>query len=235
MLADRVGIIDHGHIVAEGTPAQLKAEIGSPTRRGRARRPGRRASALAELLARFGEPRARRPRQRRRAAARRRGGARRGRARARRRPTCTSRSLQLHQPSLDDVFLAKTGRKLEGAGDERGAASGRPPRRERRGAERSPRRGLLEQVGAVARRSVMRTLRQRAQLVFPLIFPLILLAINGSALKRRDATSPASRPVSYRAFAARDAVHAGRAVRRRDRRHRPRARHRDRASSTGWR
>jgi ABC-2 type transport system ATP-binding protein len=29
--------------------------------------------------------------------------------------------LQLHQPSLDDVFLAKTGRSLEGAGDEEGA------------------------------------------------------------------------------------------------------------------
>src|SRR3954447_11609808 len=28
VLADRVGIIDHGHIVAEGTPAQLKAQIG---------------------------------------------------------------------------------------------------------------------------------------------------------------------------------------------------------------
>src|SRR4051794_25995286 len=28
VLADRVGIIDHGSIVAEGTPAQLKAEIG---------------------------------------------------------------------------------------------------------------------------------------------------------------------------------------------------------------
>ena len=26
--------------------------------------------------------------------------------------------LQLHQPSLDDVFLAKTGRSLEGAGEE---------------------------------------------------------------------------------------------------------------------
>jgi ABC-2 type transport system ATP-binding protein len=26
-------------------------------------------------------------------------------------------ALQLHQPSLDDVFLAKTGRKLEGAGE----------------------------------------------------------------------------------------------------------------------
>ena len=30
-LADRVGIIDHGKIVAEGTPAELKAEIGRPS------------------------------------------------------------------------------------------------------------------------------------------------------------------------------------------------------------
>src|SRR3954469_13788297 len=30
VLADRVGIIDHGRIVAEGTPAALKAEIGRP-------------------------------------------------------------------------------------------------------------------------------------------------------------------------------------------------------------
>src|SRR2546429_5922850 len=30
-LADRVGIIDHGKIVAEGTPETLKAEIGRPT------------------------------------------------------------------------------------------------------------------------------------------------------------------------------------------------------------
>src|SRR4051795_11196413 len=30
-LAARVGIIDHGHIVAEGTPTELKAEIGRPT------------------------------------------------------------------------------------------------------------------------------------------------------------------------------------------------------------
>ena len=27
-------------------------------------------------------------------------------------------NIQIHQPSLDDVFLAKTGRSLEGAGDE---------------------------------------------------------------------------------------------------------------------
>jgi ABC-2 type transport system permease protein len=39
----------------------------------------------------------------------------------------------------------------------------------------------------VARRAVVRTSRQRALLIFPMIFPLILFAINGSAL------SPATR------------------------------------------
>ena len=36
--------------------------------------------------------------------------------------------LQLHAPTLDDVFLAKTGRSLEGAGEARGepAEPGRP-------------------------------------------------------------------------------------------------------------
>ena len=31
VLADRIGIIDHGHIVAEGTPAKPKADIGGPS------------------------------------------------------------------------------------------------------------------------------------------------------------------------------------------------------------
>jgi ABC-2 type transport system permease protein len=41
---------------------------------------------------------------------------------------------------------------------------------------------LLGQVVAVGRRSARRTLRQRGLLIFPVIFPLILFAINGSAL-----------------------------------------------------
>jgi ABC-2 type transport system permease protein len=41
---------------------------------------------------------------------------------------------------------------------------------------------LVEQTLAVGRRAVMRTVRQRALLIFPMIFPLILFAINGSAL-----------------------------------------------------
>jgi ABC-2 type transport system ATP-binding protein len=35
-------------------------------------------------------------------------------------------NLQIHQPTLDDVFLAKTGRSLEGADDEEQEAQ--PPR-----------------------------------------------------------------------------------------------------------
>jgi ABC-2 type transport system ATP-binding protein len=115
-LADRVGIIDHGRIVAEGTTARLKAEIGSPSVEVT---PAEVASSerLAGLLATFGEIH------------------RNGRGsvsvqlpggeaqladvvRELDQAALRVQSLQLHQPSLDDVFLAKTGRKLEGAADE---------------------------------------------------------------------------------------------------------------------
>lgn len=46
----------------------------------------------------------------------------------------------------------------------------------------SPAAGVLEQTLAVARRAALRTLRQRALLIFPMVFPLILFVINGSAL-----------------------------------------------------
>ena len=51
VLADRVGIIDHGKIVAEGTPEELKATIGRADRR---RDPEGRCSARR----RHGDPRA---------------------------------------------------------------------------------------------------------------------------------------------------------------------------------
>jgi ABC-2 type transport system ATP-binding protein len=118
-LADRVGIIDRGKIVAEGTPAQLKAEIGSPSVEVRPV-DAEATDNLAELLAVFGALR------------------RNGRGsvtvqlpggeaqlaevvRVLDQADLHVESLQLHQPSLDDVFLAKTGRKLEGAGEEPGA------------------------------------------------------------------------------------------------------------------
>ena len=59
---------------------------------------------------------------------------------------------------------------------------------------------LTTQVGQLARRSVLRTLRQPAQIVPALIFPLFLLAVNSSGLQR--ATSIPNFPTSsYLTFA----------------------------------
>jgi ABC-2 type transport system ATP-binding protein len=125
VLADRVGIIDHGRIVAEGTPEALKAEIGRPTVEVVPADPEQRFR-LAEILRRFGELVQLSPDS---VAVR-----------------CEhdeydlaeiiraldaehlhSANLQLHAPSLDDVFLEKTGRTLEGAAAEAEAEAAPAP------------------------------------------------------------------------------------------------------------
>jgi ABC-2 type transport system ATP-binding protein len=115
LLADRVGIIDHGRIVAEGTPDALKAEIGRPTVEVVPADPAEHERAAA-ILARFGEPVA----SVRGVAVRLASGQANlaGIVRAADGEGLAVESLQLHQPSLDDVFLVKTGRSLEGGGDE---------------------------------------------------------------------------------------------------------------------
>src|SRR5437588_2116548 len=55
VLSDRVGIIDHGRIVAEGTPSALKAEIARPTVEVVPADPEQRPT-VARVLERFGEP-----------------------------------------------------------------------------------------------------------------------------------------------------------------------------------
>src|SRR5438477_6189519 len=118
VLADRVGIIDHGRIVAEGTPAALKAEVGRPTVEAIPTAPAERARA-AEILASFGDPA---PSVKGVAVLLRPGADLADIVRALDAEEIELEHLQLHQPSLDDVFLAKTGRSLEGASDENEAA-----------------------------------------------------------------------------------------------------------------
>jgi ABC-2 type transport system ATP-binding protein len=116
VLADRVGIIDHGHIVAEGTPTALKAEIGRPTVEIVPCNQNQREQ-LAVLLERFGEPAGASPKG---VAVLLRGGDSdlADVIRALDAEQIALENVQLHAPSLDDVFLAKTGRSLEGAGGE---------------------------------------------------------------------------------------------------------------------
>jgi ABC-2 type transport system ATP-binding protein len=114
VLADRVGIIDHGRIVAEGTPADLKAQIGRPTVEAVPADPADR-QAITRLLERFGEATL--------------FGELGVRLEEGEEELATIvrpleaeglhvAHLQLHDPTLDDVFLAKTGRSLERAGTE---------------------------------------------------------------------------------------------------------------------
>ncbi len=113
VLADRVGIIDRGKIVAEGTPAELKAEIGRPSVEAVPADPADR-DRLAGVLHRFGEEAAASPNA---VAAQLPEGV--GDlaeiVRALDAENLRIADLRLHAPTLDDVFLAKTGRSLEGA------------------------------------------------------------------------------------------------------------------------
>jgi len=117
VLADRVGIIDHGRIVAEGTPEKLKADIARSTVEAVPANPDQRG-VVAAVLERFGgqttgygpgsvavqlsSP----------------NGNLAEIVRALDAEGLVLSQLQIHEPTLDDVFLAKTGRHLEGAGDE---------------------------------------------------------------------------------------------------------------------
>jgi ABC-2 type transport system ATP-binding protein len=118
-LADRVGIIDHGRIVAEGTPAELKAQIGEasveavPTHDSDRER-------VARVLEQFSAP-GECPQSSARGVAVRLAPGNTGLAdvlRAIDSQQIALAHLQLHAPTLNDVFLAKTGRTLEGSGED---------------------------------------------------------------------------------------------------------------------
>jgi ABC-2 type transport system ATP-binding protein len=113
-LADRVGIIDSGTIVAEGTPDALKAEIGRPSVEAAPAKAAQRPR-MAAILARFGEPAPASPGS---VAVRLDGGTTQlaDVVRALDAEEVAVSNLEIHAPSLDDVFLAKTGKRLEGAG-----------------------------------------------------------------------------------------------------------------------
>jgi len=114
-LADRVGIISGGKIVAEGTPASLKAEVGRPHLDITLADDGHDLDRAREVLSRFGTDRP--PGE----ACHLSVTVEHGAAdiatviRALDEAGYLVQSLELVRPTLDDVFIAKTGRHLEGA------------------------------------------------------------------------------------------------------------------------
>ncbi|HET7515507.1 MAG TPA: ATP-binding cassette domain-containing protein [Gaiella sp.] len=115
VLADRIAIIDQGRIVAEGTPSELKDEIGRPSVHAIPADPDARAQ-VARLLERFGESLP--PTGETEVAVRLRESVSLADiVRALDADGLAIADIELRAPTLDDVFLAKTGRSLEGAGE----------------------------------------------------------------------------------------------------------------------
>jgi daunorubicin resistance ABC transporter ATP-binding subunit len=111
-LAQRIAVVDHGRIVAEGTAAELKATIGAEVLVLRLADPARTADAAAEVadLATIDEPQVDVAAGEVRLAVASPGASAEAvrRLDARRLPLA---AVQLEQPSLDDVFLTLTGRR----------------------------------------------------------------------------------------------------------------------------
>ena len=115
-LADRVGIIDKGKLVAEGTTAALKAQVSKPTVEVTPRDPGDCGEART-VLAPFGELVAERTPGSISVRLDSGGEQLTAIVRALDAADVAVAHLAMHEPTLDDVFLAKTGRSLEGAGE----------------------------------------------------------------------------------------------------------------------
>jgi ABC-2 type transport system ATP-binding protein len=119
-LADRIAVIDHGKVIAEGTPTELKASVGSGALHVRLLHPEQRAQAVQVLHAELGGVRLEPDPAALSAAC-----ADAGRAAeavgALSHAGVRIAGFTLGQPSLDEVFLALTGHPAEehpGTGDE---------------------------------------------------------------------------------------------------------------------
>ncbi|MDP9074018.1 MAG: ATP-binding cassette domain-containing protein [Actinomycetota bacterium] len=127
-LADGIAVIDHGRVIAEGTPTQLKASVGSAALHVRLADPTQRGRAAQLLDARLGRVNLEAdPAALSAPCADAEGG---GEAVAHlSRSGIGVAAFSLGQPSLDEVFLALTGRPAEAGLDGRGdpvVEGGRP-------------------------------------------------------------------------------------------------------------
>jgi len=112
-LADTIAVFDHGRVIASGTPRDLKAETGAARLEVTLSVPRPEAIlALQPLL--DGEPHLSQDGRRLRAPVRNREGLATAVVRALDRAGILVDDVQVHQPSLDDVFFALTGHEADG-------------------------------------------------------------------------------------------------------------------------
>jgi ABC-2 type transport system ATP-binding protein len=115
-LADQIVVIDHGHVIAGGAPAELKAETGGARLEVTLSEADPGAPAALEPFV-AGPVQISQDGRRLRAPVRSGGGLATTVVRALDAAGITVDDVEVHQPSLDDVFFALTGRPAETAED----------------------------------------------------------------------------------------------------------------------
>ncbi|HJE59326.1 MAG TPA: ATP-binding cassette domain-containing protein [Nocardiopsis listeri] len=111
-LADRVAVIDHGRMVAQGTPEQLKASIGGSSLKLVLTDPGRTAAAREHATALMGADVVHVPQAGELLVALRQADEAAAILVALREAKIGVESMNVRQPSLDEVFLAITGQSV---------------------------------------------------------------------------------------------------------------------------
>lgn len=120
-LADRIAVIDHGKVIAEGTPGQLKAQVGSGALKVRVVDPGAREQAAHILSATVGGDVVREKDASALTVRLQQGAAASPALVALEEAGLEIDAFALGQPSLDEVFLALTGKITEDPDDDESA------------------------------------------------------------------------------------------------------------------
>ena len=186
-LADRIAVVDHGHVIAEGTPAELKAATGSQLLEVTLTVPDPKAVAIVDDFG-VGQVLVTDAGRRLRAAVPSAAGLATAVLRAFDAAGVGVDDIAIHKPSLDEVFATLTGTEPNRSPPRKGLRHERERRtsHRRRPAWLGRLGAWLSDVWVMTRRNLIHVRREPMQLsdvtIQPVLFTLMFVYVFGSAM-----------------------------------------------------